>query len=356
MLIPDGASPSSDVVRADWNPDTGLFEFRDIITMDADTGEDRPRPVAVSAAPDGNAYVVFQRSGTIQRIVDPESPTPTVDLVATTSDGRGASAVAATYGPRRPAVAAAHRRRRDDRPARGRRHRDRPGRAATTVDSGFDLPGAQVVSALTYEILDAAAGTGDLLRRHGRLASRRRGRRERRPRVPLARRSGLPSQVADGLSTVGGFGPRHGGGLLVLDDPAIVMPGEPIGTGRMFSVGATWARITGGPTGATNDTTPTFTLTGEGARQCSVDGGSPQPCTASFTTAELAEGRHTFAVRAAGVPVSEIRRFEVDTTAPTAAPAVVSPAAGTSRPRGRTSSSTRPPATTRAPTSARSRR
>src|SRR6185312_13883854 len=101
------------------------------------------------------------------------------------------------------------------------------------------------------------------------------------------------------------------------------------GTGRMFSVGATWARITAGPTGATNDTTPTFTLAGEGARQCSVDGGSPQDCTTSFTTAELDEGDHTFAVRAAGVPVSEIRRFEVDTTAPIAAPKVVSPAAGT---------------------------
>ena len=162
VLIPDGASPSSDVVRADWNPDTGLFEFRDIIAMNADTGEDRPRPVAVSAAPDGNAYVVFQRSGTIQRIVDPESPTPTVDLVATTSDGRGASAVAATYGPggplSPPRIVVAE--------TTGLREvvgtATEPAAPRTTVDSGFDLPGAQVVSALTYEIVDAAAGTGDL--------------------------------------------------------------------------------------------------------------------------------------------------------------------------------------------------
>jgi hypothetical protein len=141
--------------------------------------------------------------------------------------------------------------------------------------------------------------------------------------------AGQPTQVADGLSTVGGFGPRYKGGLLVLDDPAIITPGEPIGLGRMWSVGATWARITGGPTRATNDTTPTFTLSGEGARQCSVDGGSPQDCTDSFTTGTLPEGDHTFAVRATGVPVSEIRRFKVDTTAPTAAPKVVSPADGT---------------------------
>ena len=328
VLIPDGAAPSSDVVRADWNPDTGLFEFRDIIAMDADTGEDRPRPVAVSAAPDGNAYVVFQRSGTIQRIVNPESPAPTVDLVATTSDGRGASAVAATYGPggplSPPRIVVAE--------TTGLREvagtATAPAVPRTTVDSGFDLPGAPVVSALAYEIVDAAAGTGDLYAGTADSLPAAEG-DANADRVFRWQTTGLPTQVADGLSTVGGFGPRHEGGLLVLDDPAIVTPGEPVGTGRMFSVGATWARITAGPTGATNDTTPTFTLAGEGARQCSVDGGSPQDCTTSFTTAELGEGDHTFAVRAAGVPVSEIRRFEVDTTAPIAAPKVVSPAAGT---------------------------
>jgi hypothetical protein len=325
VLIPDGASPSSDVVRADWNPDTGLFEFRDIITMNADAGEDRPRPVAVSAAPDGNAYVVFQRSGTIQRIVDPESPSPTVDLVAATSDGRGASAVAATYGPggplSPPRIVVAE--------TTGLREvvgtATDPAAPRTTVDSGFDLPGAPVVSALTYEILDETAGTGDLYAGTADSLPAAEG-DPNADRVFRWQRAGQPTEIANGLSTVGGFGPRHKGGLLVLDDPAIITPGEPIGTGRMFSVGATWARITGGPAGATNDTTPTFTLTGEGARQCSVDGGSPQDCTTTFTTGELSEGDHTFAVRAAGVPVSEIRRFKVDVTAPKTAPKIVSPA------------------------------
>ena len=32
-LIPDGAAPSSDVVRAQWNPDSGLFEYKDVVTM-----------------------------------------------------------------------------------------------------------------------------------------------------------------------------------------------------------------------------------------------------------------------------------------------------------------------------------
>jgi hypothetical protein len=331
VLIPDGASPSSDVVRADWNPDTGLFEFRDIITMDADAGEDRPRPVAVSAAPDGNAYVVFQRSGTVQRIVDPESPTPTVDLVANTSDGRGATAVAATYGSggplSAPRIVVAE--------TTGLREvvgtATDPAAPRITSDSAFDLPGGATppaVSALTYEVLNPALGTGDLYA--GTADSLPTG--EGNPNADSVLRwsaAGLPSTVASGLSSVGGFGPRLNGGLLVLDDPALVLAGEPIGTGRMFSVGATWARITSGPDGATPLTQPTFTITGEGARTCSVDGGTPQSCGTTFTTATLLEGNHTLAVRATGAPVAEIRRFQVDTTAPAGAPTVVSPAEGT---------------------------
>src|SRR3712207_385461 len=55
----------------------------------------RTRPVAASLGPDGDVYVVFQRSGTIQRIVDPAGANPVAQTVGTTSDGRGASAVAA---------------------------------------------------------------------------------------------------------------------------------------------------------------------------------------------------------------------------------------------------------------------
>jgi hypothetical protein len=332
VLIPDGASPSSDVVRADWNPDTGLFEFRDIVTMNADTTEDRPRPVAVSAAPDGNAYVVFQRSGTVQRIVDPESPTPTVDLVAATSDGRGASGVAATYGPGGPlsppriVVAEAT----GLREVVGTATPD-PAAPRTTVDSGYDLPGGAtppVVSALTYEVRDATAGTGDLYAGTADSLPAAEG-DPNADRVLRWTGAGQPSVVTTGLSSVGGFGPRHHGGLLVLDDPALVLPGEPLGTGRMYSIGAAWARVTGGPQNATRETTPTFTLTGEGARECSIDGGTPQSCGASFTTGTLTEGAHTLAVRAAGAPAAEIRRFRVDTTAPSAAPKIMSPATGT---------------------------
>jgi hypothetical protein len=92
-LIPDGASASSDVVRAQWNTDTGLFEFKDVVT----TVGDRTRPVAASLGPDDNVYLTFQRSGTVQRITDPAGAAPRAEVVGNTSDGDGASAVAAGF-------------------------------------------------------------------------------------------------------------------------------------------------------------------------------------------------------------------------------------------------------------------
>ena len=328
MLIPDGASPSSDVVRADWNPDTGLFEFRDIIAMNADTGEDRPRPVAVSAAPDGNAYVVFQRSGTIQRIVDPESPTPTVDLVATTSDGRGASAVAATYGPggplSPPRIVVAE--------TTGLREvvgtATDPAAPRTTVDSGFDLPGAQLVSALTYEIVDAAAGTGDLYAGTADSLPAAEG-DANADRVFRWQRGGLPTQVADGLSTVGGFGPRHG---------AACSCSTTRRSSRRASRSAPAACSPSAPRGPASPAA-------RRARRTTRRPPSPSPVRARASARSTAAARRRArrrsprpswpraGTRSPSVPRAcrclEIRRFEVDTTAPIAAPEVVSPAAGT---------------------------
>ena len=61
---------------------------------------------------------------------------------------------------------------------------------------------------------------------------------------------------------------------------------------------------------------------------CSLDGAAPRPCTSPFTPAALAEGAHTFAVRArdasGNVDASPATRaFTVDVTPP-AAPEVVS--------------------------------
>src|SRR4029077_1282018 len=60
--------------------------------------------------------------------------------------------------------------------------------------------------------------------------------------------------------------------LFVMDEPAIVIPGEPMGVGHMFEIGRPAARIISGPSnlegrpgdqGLTADRTPAFTFTGE---------------------------------------------------------------------------------------------
>jgi streptogramin lyase len=93
-FIPDGSSPSSEVVRARWNPDAHKFQFMDTISMIGT----RVRPSATSIGPDGNLYVVFQKIGQIQRVVNPAGEgQPLVQVVGQTSDGGGAGAIAAGY-------------------------------------------------------------------------------------------------------------------------------------------------------------------------------------------------------------------------------------------------------------------
>ncbi len=90
-------------------------------------------------------------------------------------------------------------------------------------------------------------------------------------------------------------------------------------------------QIDSGPSGITNDPTPTFTFSSDEVNVtfgCSVDGAAFGACSgpASHTTGVLADGAHTFEVRAADAfgtadssPAS--RAFTVDTIAP-AAPAI----------------------------------
>jgi hypothetical protein len=82
--------------------------------------------------------------------------------------------------------------------------------------------------------------------------------------------------------------------------------------------------ITAGPTGTTSDSTPTFSFTATEAGstfECRVDGGAWVSCTTPFTTAVLADGAHTFEVRAtdgAGNtdPTPASRSFTVATPPP----------------------------------------
>jgi uncharacterized delta-60 repeat protein len=81
--------------------------------------------------------------------------------------------------------------------------------------------------------------------------------------------------------------------------------------------------IDAGPSGLTNDATPTFSFSSEGGAtfQCRVDSDPFATCTSPHTTATLGQGPHTFEVRATdaagntdGSPAS--REFTVDTDPP----------------------------------------
>ena len=82
--------------------------------------------------------------------------------------------------------------------------------------------------------------------------------------------------------------------------------------------------ITSGPSAGTNDPTPTFAFSSSEAGssfQCRVDSGSFGACGSPHTTAQLADGSHTFQVRAtdhAGNtdPTPASRTFTVDSTPP----------------------------------------
>jgi Big-like domain-containing protein len=80
--------------------------------------------------------------------------------------------------------------------------------------------------------------------------------------------------------------------------------------------------ITSGPSGLTNDSTPTFAFSSEAGAslQCRVDNGTFAACSSPHTTGALADGAHTFEVRATDAAgntgAAASRAFTVDTVAP----------------------------------------
>ena len=91
---------------------------------------------------------------------------------------------------------------------------------------------------------------------------------------------------------------------------------------RAFTVDATppTVTITGGPSGTTNNNTPTFTFTSGGnptTVQCRFDSNAYVACSASFTpSAPLPDGAHEFdvqAIDAAGNQATATRSFTIDT-------------------------------------------
>ena len=82
--------------------------------------------------------------------------------------------------------------------------------------------------------------------------------------------------------------------------------------------------IASGPSGVINDSTPTYTLSGDEPRlsfECSVDGGGFAPCPANFTPT-LGDGPHTISARAVAKgsvdPTPATHSITIDTKAPAA--------------------------------------
>lgn len=350
--VPDGASPSNAVYRLEWNPDSGKFEYdpndpRDLIAMNQDIGEpDRPRPTAVSLGPDGNLYVVFQRSASIQRVVAPESATPTPQLVGTTSDADGATAIAAgrdaagaltlyiaeTVGIRslKPNALLANQTTLPtpyDVGANGG-----PNDPDGVSGMAFDLDDGILYAGTSTELAAFGSGSDDLFR--------------------FDVDTGAGGVYASGFDMVGGVSMGMGDEVFVMDDPALLDPAEPLGMGRMWRVGPPAARILSGPSAVgggtapdpsfTNDSTPTFRIVGDGDLECSLElDGAPKvwnDCEGpSFTpTAALTDGStYLFAVRASDGVVAgpaHTKRFTVDLTLP-GAPTIARPDGSTVLPR-----------------------
>src|SRR4051794_11423 len=234
-FIGDGASPSAEVVRAKWNPDTHAFDFDGTVEMNADPERStRSRPNSVSLGPDGFVYVGFQKSGTIQRF-DPAVDVPLAEVVGRTSDGRGSMAVAAggldENGARTVYVVE----------AADLRELHLSATATPTTRASFDV-GPDTIGALAYDpgrnVL--YAGTANGLTQADKGADRLHR---------FSTDTGAELGDVTGFSMVGGLGVRPDGKVFVLEDAALLDPAEPIGTGLMYLVGLPVAHIASGPTG-----------------------------------------------------------------------------------------------------------
>jgi hypothetical protein len=93
VYVPDNSAKSQGVWRLTFDPVT---ETVGNLTLLAGGGGGLAgnRATATALGPDGNLYVGFLRNGNILRVTNPSGATQLVQTVATTSDGRGLSALA----------------------------------------------------------------------------------------------------------------------------------------------------------------------------------------------------------------------------------------------------------------------
>ena len=317
VLIPAGGAKSTAVHRLSWDPASSTFTLDP--TLDIDVG--LPRPLGLAMGVDGHAYVLFTRDSTIEEIPSPgTADAGTVQVVGHTSSVRGASAIAAG----RDALGAAALYFSETTGGISILHPNPASPGTAAVNTGFGIDG-ETFAGMDYDTVNNVlyAGTDNGFA-PGQVVD-----------MVKAFKPGQRGDVAptaDGYSSVIGVSVRPGGRLFVIDDPT----GGVTGGARMFDTGLPGARILDGPSGAVNTPAPTFSIAGDtGATlECAVTpaGGTPAfaPCSApTFTSAPLADGGYTFAVRAvsgAQIGFPATRAFTVDTVAPTTT--VDAPAAG----------------------------
>lgn len=113
------------------------------------------------------------------------------------------------------------------------------------------------------------------------------------------------------------------GGTRAFDGDSNGSPVPDLGAYELVDVTAPKTVITGGPSGPTNDNTPVFTFRSgpDVTFQCQIDGSGFQTCSSPVTTTPLANGAHSFVVRATDPvlnvePSPPTRSFTVDTVAP----------------------------------------
>jgi len=137
-------------------------------------------------------------------------------------------------------------------------------------------------------------------------------------------------RLAPGSPVIDKGDPASGGPALDRDGTARVVDGDAVpgarrdmGAYELHDSIAPETTIASGPVGITADPTPTFGFTSEAGAtfQCKVDAGAFTACTSPVTTPSLADGAHTFAVRATDLASNvdatpATRAFTVDTTAP----------------------------------------
>jgi hypothetical protein len=135
----------------------------------------------------------------------------------------------------------------------------------------------------------------------------------------------IDAGVLDGFTGTGDFD----GDARTLEGDGVCPTAPDIGADEFIGAGPIdcdppETTISGGPTGVTNDATPTFNLLSDELNstfECKLDAGPFAPCSNPFTSSALADGPHVLQVRAIDQalnvdPTPDTRAFTVDTSAP----------------------------------------